>query len=68
MKSVSSSTHELDLLDISLVLWKRRLVLVLSTLAFLVCGIVAASLQAPLFRGEVRVYPQDNYNLAGFNT
>ena len=68
MTRTSSSTDELNLLDLALFFWEKRLVLLLSTLVFFVGGVLAASLQTPSFRGEVRIYPQDGSNLTGFDT
>ena len=68
MKVTSSSPDESNLLDLALFFWEKRLVLLLSTAVFFVGGVLAASLQPPSFRGEVRIYPQDNSNLTGFDT
>ena len=68
MTVTSSSPDESNLLDLALFFWEKRLVLLLSTAVFFVGGVLAASLQTPPFRGEVRIYPQDNSNLTGFDT
>lgn len=68
MQHTPSSTGELDLFDLIIFLWKKRLVLLISTLGFLAVGMIAASFHTPSFRGEVKVYPQARSALTGFDT
>ena len=53
MERVSSPTHEFDLLELALILWKRRLILVGATLASFVIGVLFTLNQNVSYRGEL---------------
>ena len=63
----SSSSDEIDLLDLLLVLWKRRIILGLSTLAFSCLGVLLALAHTPTYKGQVQVHQLNDVEMAGFD-
>ena len=52
----SSSSDEIDLLDLLLILWKRRIILGLSALTFFSLGVLLALAHTPTYKGQVQVH------------
>ena len=64
----SSSSDEIDLLELLLILWKRRIMLGLSTLAFFSLGVLLALAHTPTYKGQVQVHQLNEIEMAGFDT
>ena len=64
----SSSSDEIDLLGLLLILWKRRIILGLSTLAFSSLGVLLALAHTPTYKGQVQVHQLNEIEMAGFDT
>ena len=64
----SSSRDEIDLLELLLILWKRRLMLGLSALAFFSLGVLLAMAHTPTYKGQVQVHQLNEIEMAGFDT
>ena len=67
MKRVSSPTHEFDLLELALILWQKRWILVGATLASFAIGALFTLNQNVSYRGELSVYPLNGFELSGFH-
>ena len=63
----SSSSDEIDLLELLLILWKRRIMLGLSTLAFFSLGVLLALAHTPTYKGQVQVHQLNEIEMAGFD-
>lgn len=66
MKPDSSLNDELDIRELALILWKKRLILIGTTLASIALGMVYASNQNVIYRGELAIHPLRSHELAGF--
>ena len=64
----SSSSDEIDLLELLLILWKRRIMLGLSALAFSSLGVLLALAHTPTYKGQVQVHQLNEIEMAGFDT
>ena len=64
----SSSSDEIDLLELLLILWKRRIMLGLSALAFFSLGVLLALAHTPTYKGQVQVHQLNEIEMAGFDT
>ena len=64
----SSSRDEIDLLELLLILWKRRIMLGLSALAFFSLGVLLAMAHTPTYKGQVQVHQLNEVEMAGFDT
>lgn len=65
----SSSSDEIDLLDLLLILWKRRIILGLSALTFFSLGVLLALAHTPTYKGQVQVqvHQLNEIEMAGFD-
>ena len=63
----SSSSDEIDLLELMLILWKRRIILGLSALAFFSLGVLLALAHTPTYKGQVQVHQLNEIEMAGFD-
>ena len=63
----SSSSNEIDLLDLLLILWKKRITLVLSAIVFSGLGVILALAHTPTYKGEVQVHQLNEIEMAGFD-
>ena len=63
----SSSSNEIDLLDLLLILWKKRIILVLSAIVFSSLGVLLALTHTPTYKGEVQVHQLNEIEMAGFD-
>ena len=62
-----SSNDEIDLLDIALTLWRKRLILIGAVLASTVAGMLFASNQNVTYRGMLAIHPLNSFELRGFD-
>ena len=62
-----SSKDEIDLLDIALTLWRKRLILIGAVLASTVAGMLFASNQNVTYRGMLAIHPLNSFELRGFD-
>ena len=63
----SSSSNEINLLDLLQILWASRIILALSTIVFSSLGILFAIAHTPVYEGKVRVHQLDSTETAGFD-
>ena len=63
----SSSSNEIDLLDLLLILWKKRIILALSAIVFSSLGVLLAQTHTPTYKGEVQVHQLNEIEMAGFD-
>ena len=67
MNSTTLKSNEIDLLAIALALWAKRYILIVSTLSFVVAGILYARAQPIVYHGKVVINPLNEAELIGFN-
>ena len=64
---LSSSSGEIDLLDLLLTLWKKRITLTLSVVVSAGVGVLLALADTPNYKGEVQVHHLNEIEMAGFD-
>ena len=64
---LSSSSGEIDLLDLLLTLWKKRITLTLSAVVSAGVGVLLALADTPNYKGEVQVHHLNEIEMAGFD-
>ena len=68
MEQPSSKNNEIDMLDIALTLWAKRISIVAYTVVFFATGILFAYSQTTIYRGEIVVHPLISSELAEFDS
>ena len=63
----SPPNDDIDLLDILLILWKKRLILLLLAVVFSGMGVLIALTTSPTYTGEIQVHRLNESEMAGFD-
>ena len=63
----SPSRDEINLLDLMLILWRRRIALLISAAVSAYIGVLLAMDYTPTYKGEVQLHPLNEVEMAGFN-
>ena len=63
----SPPNDDIDLLDLLLILWKKRLILLLSAVVFSGMGVLIALTTSPTYTGEIQVHRLNESEMAGFD-
>lgn len=63
----STSRDEINLLDLMLILWKKRITLLISAAVSAVVGVLLALDYTPTYKGQVQLHPLNEVEMAGFN-
>ena len=67
VKSDPFTQDEFDLIEIILILWKRRLLVLIVTAGFSIFGVAISSATKPLYEGKIDIHPLTTLDMAGFD-